>query len=92
MSAEFLKSTLFIDLVLVYLAAEALLMTLRHRDRGRNATFSLLANGMAGICLLLAVRAALLDAAAPWFALALSAAFIAHLADLQFRRALLHRE
>lgn len=79
----FLTSTTFIDVVIIFLILETVLVcALRFRAQQSNG-FSPVANGVAGLCLLLALRTALSGAADIWMVLALSGAFIAHLVDLR---------
>lgn len=77
----FLTSPHLIDLIMVVTLLEAaILLALR--------ALSPLAIGrmlLPGIFLLLALRAALAEAAWPWVPLALTAALVAHLFDLQGR-------
>jgi hypothetical protein len=75
-----------IDLILLFAVVEAAVLTLWHRRTGRG--LSVIAVGLMllpGICLLLALRAALTGRAWPWVPGALAAALIAHLADLRSR-------
>ena len=78
----FFTSPHLIDLIMVVTLLEAaLLLAVR--------ALSPLAIGrmlLPGIFLLLALRAALAEAAWPWVPLALTAALVAHLFDLQGRR------
>lgn len=73
-----------VDLVLVFTALEAVALmarAARHGRRRREVVLLLLP----GICLMLAVRAALAGAAWPWLPVALAGAFVAHVADLRQR-------
>jgi len=75
-----------VDLILALVVLEAILLVLFRRATGRGvAAGDLLWNLLAGSCLLLALRGALIGAAWPWVALPLSMAFFAHLADLRRR-------
>ena len=76
-----------VDLILALTVLEWLLLTAYRRRTGRGpAPAPLLANLLAGICLLLAVRAALVDAWWGWLALCLAEPrWLAHLADLRLR-------
>jgi hypothetical protein len=77
---KFFASPHLVDLVLVVVALEAVvLIGLR---RGLMRTIVLL---LPGVCLMLALRAALAGAAWPWVPLALAAAFMAHIADVHDR-------
>ena len=78
----FFTSPHLIDLVMaVALLEAAILLALRALSRLAIARMLL-----PGIFLLLALRAALAEAAWPWVPLALIAALVAHLFDLQGRR------
>ncbi len=84
--AEFFASGRVADLLLAVLLAEVLALAALRRLRGHGpALADVLAMALPGACLALALRAALVGAAWTWIALALSAALLAHLADL-FRR------
>ena len=84
--AEFFASGRVADLVLLCLAAETLALWLYRRRTGRGPALpDLLALAVPGAFLALALRAALTESGSHWVALALVAAFVAHLADL-FRR------
>jgi len=75
-----------VDLILGLMVAEALALIIYRRRTGRGiAPLDLVGNLLAGLCLLLALRAALVDAAWGWIAAWLSVALIAHLLDLQRR-------
>jgi hypothetical protein len=75
-----------VDLIVGLMVAEALALTIYQRRTGRGiAPLDLLGNLLAGLCLLLALRAALAGAAWGWIAAWLSVALIAHLLDLQRR-------
>lgn len=80
---EIIASGRIADLILVFLGLEALILLAYRRMRGRGVPFAeLITNAMAGICLLLALRAALAGAAPMWVGLSLGGALVAHLADL----------
>ncbi len=84
--AEFFASGRVADLVLVVLALEALLLTLWHRRTGRGlAPAAVLGLALPGVALVLALRAALVGAGWRWVAMALTAAFAAHLLDVWLR-------
>jgi len=70
-----------IDIVLAVIVLEAIVLI----ARGANATAVTLTL-LPGMLILLAVRAALTEAAWPWVALALAASFPAHVADLRRRK------
>lgn len=75
-----------IDLIIWLTAAEGIFLVAYHWRTGRGLSPpDVLANLLAGVCLLLAVRAALVGAAWGWVAAALAAALVAHLADLSRR-------
>jgi hypothetical protein len=75
-----------IDLILIFTVLEgaALILWRRHTGRGLS-TAALGLMLLPGLCLLVAVRAALAGDAWPWVPTALAAALIAHLADLGCR-------
>jgi formaldehyde-activating enzyme involved in methanogenesis len=76
-----------IDLILGLVVVEALALALWRRRFGTGPSMRVLAPNLAsGCCLLLAVRAALVDAWWGWVALALLGSLLAHLADLRGRR------
>jgi hypothetical protein len=75
-----------VDIVLAITALEAAAIVAYRRWTGRGpAPANLLGNLLSGVCLMLALRAALVDAWWGWIALALVAAFGAHLNDLRHR-------
>ena len=75
-----------VDIVLAITAIEAALLVAYHRRTGRGpAPADLFGNLLSGVCLMLALRAALVDAWWGWVALWLLAAFGAHLSDLRRR-------
>ena len=84
-------STLFeggriVDLILAFTALEAALVVLYHRRTGRGpAPADFLVNLSSGVCLMLALRCALVGAWWGWLALCLAAALVAHLTDLARR-------
>lgn len=72
-----------IDLILVMVMAEGLALIAYRWKTGRGiAAMDLLANLLAGACLMLALRGALAGAGGPWIALCMAAALLAHLTDL----------
>jgi len=76
-----------VDLVLVVILAEfVFLSTRRRRLSARPPMTDRVLAFAPGICLLLALRAALTDAGWLWIAAALAASFPFHLADLVRRR------
>jgi hypothetical protein len=80
---EFIASGRAIDLILAMVLVEALALLAYRRITGRGiAGPDLIANLLAGACLMLALRAALAGAGWQWIAVCMSAALLAHLADL----------
>jgi hypothetical protein len=72
-----------VDLILGLTLLEGLLLALYHRRTGRGvAPADLVPNLLAGACILLAARGALVGAWWGWVALALAGSLVAHLADL----------
>lgn len=85
-----LRSGLLIDMVLAFTVLEAVLLTLylsRRQStwRRRLRPLDVLPTLAAGLCLMLALRAVLVQAHWLWIAAALAAAFVAHVGDLQRR-------
>lgn len=75
-----------VDLVLAITAIEAALLLAYHRRTGRGpAPKDVVGMLLAGACLMLALREALVGAEWRWIALWLAAAFVAHLNDLRRR-------
>ena len=75
-----------VDIVLAITAIEAALLIAHHRRTGRGpAPKELIGTLLAGVSLMLALRAALVGADWRWIALWLAAAFVAHLNDLRRR-------
>ena len=84
--AELFANGRVVDLVLALMAIEgALLLGYWARTRRGVAPKDIAVNLLAGACLLLALRAALVGAAWGWVALCLAAALVAHLTDLRRR-------
>jgi hypothetical protein len=76
-----------VDAILVLVGVEAVALTLVHRLSGRGvAPADLFPNLVSGTGLLLALRAALVDAPWPWIAASLSLGLVGHVADLARRR------
>lgn len=76
-----------VDLILALVVVEAVAIAILHRTTRRGiAPVDLLPNLLAGVGLLLALRAALVDARWPWIALCLTGALVAHVIDLARRR------
>jgi hypothetical protein len=83
---ELFASGRIVDLVLGLTVCEALLVLGWHGRTGRGVPpADFLPNLLSGICLMLALRAALVGAAWIWIALGLVAALAAHLIDLHRR-------
>ena len=84
--AELFATGRIVDVILALTIAEAVLLVGYRRWTGGGVpALSIVANLLAGACLLLAVRAALVGAAWYWVASALAASLVAHLADLNLR-------
>lgn len=76
-----------VDAILVLVGVEAVALTVVHRRTGRGiAPADLWPNLLSGAGLLLALRAALVDAPWPWIAASLTLGLFGHLADLARRR------
>lgn len=74
------------DLVLALMVVELVALGLWHRHRGRGITpLDLLPNVLAGVALVLALRAALTASGAVWIGVWLIVALVAHIADLRTR-------
>ena len=87
MLKAFFASGHAVDLVLVVIVAEfVFLSTRRRRFAARTPLIDRVLAFAPGVCLLLALRAALTGAGWMWVALALTASFPFHLADLLRRR------
>jgi F0F1-type ATP synthase assembly protein I len=85
--AELFASGRVIDLILGLVVVEVMVLALWRRRFGTGPDLGgLAANLASGGFLLLAVRAALVDAAWEWVALALLGSLLAHLVDLYGRR------
>ena len=80
---EWITSGRAIDLILLMVLVEAIALATYRWKTGRGiAGLDLLANLLAGVCLMLAVRGALAGAGWQWIAVCMSAALLAHLVDL----------
>jgi len=76
-----------VDLILLVIVAEFAVLSLRRRRGGlRSSMVDRVLAFAPGVCLLLALRAALTGAGGLWVAAALSASFPFHVADLVRRR------
>lgn len=85
MSEELLQFHL-IDWIIAITLVEALVLTVHHRITGQGvAPADFIVNLSSGLCLMLALRAALTGAAAVWVLLPLSLAGITHVLDLSRR-------
>ncbi len=83
---ELFASARIVDAILALVAVEAVALALWRRRAGTGPSAAqILPNLLAGACLLLALRAALLDAPWVWIAAPLAASLLAHLADLRHR-------
>ncbi|MFO1074986.1 MAG: hypothetical protein U1E17_20290 [Geminicoccaceae bacterium] len=75
-----------VDLMLAFTLVEAVVLMLWRWRTGRGpAPDELFVNLLSGVCLMLALRAALIDAWWGWIACWLVAALLAHLLDLRRR-------
>ncbi|MCG6897639.1 MAG: hypothetical protein LJE61_05510 [Thiocapsa sp.] len=84
--AELFASGALIDLILGLVLIEAVVLTVVHRFTGRGvAPRDLFGMLLAGVFLLLAVRAALVGADWGWVGLWLMLSLLAHLADVSVR-------
>jgi len=84
--AELFATGRVVDLILALMALEGALLTAFWARTGRGvAPADLVPNLLAGVCFLLALRAALVGAGWGWVALGLAAALPAHLIDLRRR-------
>jgi len=83
---ELIATGRIVDLILVLVVVEAIVLIIVRRRTGYGvAPLSLCANLAAGAFLLLALRAALVNAAPLWIGASLLGALVAHLADLALR-------
>ena len=67
------------------IAVEIAILFIYAKLRGHNVSATLFANALSGACLILALRASLLDYGAKAIALFLGLGFLAHLADIALR-------
>lgn len=74
-----------VDLILIIMALEAAWLLVRRRKDQPGRIVDIVLAFAPGVCLLLALRAALVGADWPWVALALTASFPLHLLDLRRR-------
>ena len=83
MLSDLLSTGHIVDVILGLVLLEALVLLIHARRTGRGiAPLALLPNLVAGSCLLLALRSALVDAPWLWTAAWLIVALLAHLTDL----------
>ncbi len=83
---ELFSTGLIADIMLAFMALEAIVLVLYQHKTGRGFTqFSVFWMLFPGACLVLALRAALTGAAWQWVALAVSVSLIAHLGYLRQR-------
>lgn len=89
MQIEPAQATIIVDLIIAYLLAETAVVVYRQRP-GERFLFGFFsaASALAGIGLLLALRAAVVDAHVFWIAASLALAFFAHIVELRFRNRL----
>jgi hypothetical protein len=84
---DFFASARVVDVVFIVVLIEvAVLAAAARRGARTRAMFSACVAVAPGVCLLLALRAALLGADWPWIAVPLTASFPLHLADIWRRR------
>lgn len=85
--AALFASGRIVDLILLIVAAEVLAAVVWHRRTHRRglAPIEMISLVLPGVCLLAALRGALVGAWWGWIALGLLAAFVAHLQDI-YRR------
>jgi len=83
---QFVVSGRIVDLILFVVVLESVVIGyIRARHRSGIEWRALLPNLLAGAALLLALRAAITDAAWPWISTWLAVAGLAHVADLRTR-------
>lgn len=84
--SDLFASGRIVDLVLLLVALEAALLVWHRRRSGRGVPVAeALAFLLAGACLMLALRAALMGASWEWVAAPMAGAGVAHLLDLRLR-------
>jgi len=83
---DFVLSGHAVDLVLVVMAIEFGVLVVLRKGRRARAAVDLFFAFMPGVLLLLALRAALVEAGWPWIAVLIAGSFPFHLADLARRR------
>lgn len=83
---EFFSSGRVVDLVLLVMVLEVIVLGVLHRRTGRGiAATDLLAGMASGVCMMLALRAALTGMSWTWIGAALAASLVGHLLDLSRR-------
>ncbi len=86
MEASLPEAPALVDLVLIVTVTEGVVLALLYRGTGKGLSAAAAARMLLpGVCLMLALRAALAGDVWPFVPLALTAALIAHLADLRGR-------
>lgn len=86
----FLEPLRLVDVAIAWMLLEGVIVCTRHFRRGESpAALWSLANSLAGLMLLLTVRAALSGMGAIWLILGLTGALFAHLGELAGRRRIL---
>ncbi|HEX7720266.1 MAG TPA: hypothetical protein VF389_10700 [Woeseiaceae bacterium] len=89
MQIEPAQAAFIVDLIIAYLLAETAIIVYRQRpDERLFFGFLSAASALAGIGLLLALRAAVMNAHEMWIAASLALAFFAHIAELRYRHRL----
>lgn len=89
MQIEPAQAAFIVDLIIAYLLAETAIIVYRQKTGLRFVFVFLTAtSALAGIGLLLALRAAVINAHELWIALSLALAFVAHIAELRYRNRL----
>lgn len=83
---DWIASGRIVDIVIAFMALEAVGLWFYHRRTGRGIALADLWTTIAsGLCLLLALRAALSGGWAGWIAIWLTASLIVHIIDLRSR-------
>jgi hypothetical protein len=84
--AEFVASGRLVELAMALTLLEIAVLLVRRRATGRGPVArDYLPNALSGLCLMVALRAALGDAGWTWIAAPLAAAGLAHAADMWLR-------
>jgi len=84
--SQWVASGWLVDLIIGFTVLEIIGLWLFHRVTGRGLNASrLLPNLLAGLSLMLAVRAAMAQAAWPWIVIPMAASGLFHVADLRQR-------